>query len=107
MAAYHEVVSEHQRLVILQALTEDADYSHNEAVLHSMLAAIGHGLSLDALRAQLRWLEDVGLVTVEEVKLVGLVARVTARGVDAARGLARVDGVARPRPGMSHGVGHV
>ncbi|MEW5974123.1 MAG: hypothetical protein AB1713_10245 [Pseudomonadota bacterium] len=105
MAAYSDVVSEHQRLVILQALTEDADYSHNEAVLHTMLAAIGHGLSLDALRAQLRWLEDVGLVTVEEVKLVGLVARVTARGVDAARGLARVDGVARPRPGQTHGFG--
>lgn len=100
MAAYSDVVAEHQRLVILQALTEDADYSHNESVLHTMLSATGHGLSLDALRAQLRWLEDVGLVSIEEVRVVGLVARITARGLDAARGLARVDGVARPRPGM-------
>ena len=107
MMSYPELISEHQRLVILQALLEDAGYAHNEAVLQAMLAATGYGLSLDALRAQLRWLQDVGLVTVDEVKLVGLVARITARGVDAARGLARVDGVARPRPGISHGAGHV
>ena len=100
MKVYASVVQEHQRLVILQALSEDGDYSHNEHVLHSMLAALGHGMSMDALRAQLRWLEDVGLVSIEEVKLVGLLVRITARGVDVAKGFARVDGVARPRPGV-------
>lgn len=100
MTPYPDMIKQRQRLLILQVLTEDAGYSHNEAVLHTTLASMGQGISLDALRAELRWLEDVGLVTVEEVKIVGLVVTINTRGVDVARGLARVDGVARPRPGM-------
>lgn len=100
MATYAEVLSGHQRLLILQMLSEDADYASNEVVLSTLLESVGHGLSQDALRAHLRWLAEVGLVTLEEVRPVGLLARITARGLDVARGLARIDGVARPRPGM-------
>jgi len=37
---------------------------------------------------------------VEYMRVVGFVARLTRRGQDVAQGLQRVDGVARPRPGV-------
>lgn len=94
--SYSDAVSADQRLVILEALEQDSGYSHNEHVLRSMLEATGHHVSRDMLRSQLAWLEEQGLVT---VALVGetRVAKLTGRGEDAARGNARIPGVARPR----------
>ena len=89
---------EHQRLAILRVLAEDADYATNESVLGSALEALGHGIGSDRLRTELHWLSEQGLIGVEEV--AGLqVARLTRRGEDVARGIARAPGVARPRPG--------
>lgn len=94
--SYTDTVAADQRLVILQALEQDPDYRHNEHILRSMLGAVGHGISRDALATQLAWLDEQGLVGLEEV--AGMrVARLTARGEDVACGRARVPGVARPR----------
>lgn len=93
---YSDVVSADQRLVILQALEQDAGYSHNEHVLRSMLSATGHHVSHDRLRSHLAWLEEQGLIRIERVGDLQ-VACLTARGEDAARGHAIIPGVARPR----------
>lgn len=94
-----DIVTEDQRLVILQALEQDPDYSHNEHVIGRVLSAMGHTVSSDRLRTHLAWLAEQGLVTIEDV--AGLqVAKLTRRGEDAALGRARVPGVARPRPGV-------
>lgn len=94
-----EIVTEHQRLVLLQVLEEDADYAQNETVLQTALSAVGHGISGDRLRTELAWLAEQGLVTIESV--AGLqVAKLTNRGEDVALGRTRVPGVARPRPGV-------
>ncbi|PWG62845.1 VpaChn25_0724 family phage protein [Spiribacter halobius] len=96
--SFSEHAARDQRLVILQALEEDAGYSHNEHVLRSVLRAFGHAVSRDALRSQLAWLAEQGLIELEESSGVQ-VASLTPRGEDVATGAARVPGVARPRPG--------
>lgn len=85
------------RLVVLRLLNEDPSYSTNESILRDALANFGHTVSRDKVRTELRWLEEQGLVTIQEVTTV-LVVRLTTRGADVATGAARVDGVKRPGP---------
>jgi repressor of nif and glnA expression len=94
--SYRDLVEADMRLVILQVLEEDPDYSHNERILQAALERVGHGISSDRLRTELRWVEEQGLVTIDDVGL--FVVKLTHRGEDVALGRARVDGVARPRP---------
>lgn len=96
--SYRALIDEHIRLTILQVLEQDAQYAHNETVLQSALSAVGHGVSADRLRSELAWLAEQGLVVVTDTG--GLqVAKLTARGGDAALGRVQIPGVARPRPG--------
>ncbi|RMG56317.1 MAG: hypothetical protein D6717_06780 [Gammaproteobacteria bacterium] len=96
--SFPQIVIENARLIILQALEEDPDYSHNEDILRGVLEAFGHRLSHDRLRTELHWLAEQGLVGLEQVRDL-LVVRLTPRGEDVALGNTRVPGVARPRPG--------
>jgi len=95
--SYTQIVMENIRLIILQALEEDVDYSHNEEVIRGVLGTFGHRISHDRLRAELHWLAEQGLVTINDVSGL-LVIKLTARGEDVALGRSRVPGVARPRP---------
>lgn len=95
---FSEFARERRRLSALQLLAEAPGYSHNDGVLRAGLAAVGHAVSADALRGDLAWLAEQGLVAVEEVGEVR-VARLTERGEDVAAGRAGCPGVARPRPG--------
>lgn len=95
---YSELVTADLRLVALQALEQDPDYSHNEHVLSSVLASLGHAVSTDRLRTELNWLSEQGLITVDDVH--GLwVVKLTRRGEDVALGRTTAPGVKRPRPG--------
>lgn len=97
------IMEEDRRLVILRCLHEDADYSINESLLVKALAAYGHGVGRAVVLADLAWLAEVGLVTVEALPRAGReplqVATLTNRGAEVAEGRARVPGVARPTPG--------
>jgi len=97
MGNFSDLVDEDRRLAILRTLAEDAGYSLNESVLQSCLDALGHNVSRDRVRTDLRWLEEQGLVRLDEVVSV-LVATLTGRGTDVAAGRATVPGVKRPRP---------
>ncbi len=66
--------------------------SANESILDSCLDAYGHSISRDAVRTQMRWLEEQGLLSIEKVGET-LVAKLTGRGDDVATGQAVVDGV--------------
>jgi len=92
---YVQRVAEDRRLAILLLLAEAPGGRSNEALLQAALPIYGHDPSLDTVRSDLAWLAEQGLVATEEP--AGLVvARVTARGEDAAAGRARVPGVKRP-----------
>lgn len=97
------IIEKDRRLVILRSLQEDDDYSLNESLLAKVLEAYAHGVPRDVLRADLAWLAEQGLVTVDDLPRPGkeplMVAKLTSRGADVAEGRARVPGVARPTPG--------
>ncbi|MFM5095801.1 VpaChn25_0724 family phage protein [Aeromonas rivipollensis] len=97
MSSMREFVVSDQRLLILRSLREMTGYSANDSILDSCLEAYGHSISRDAVRTQMRWLEEQGLITVEKVGET-LVAKLTGRGDDVATGQAVVDGVKKPRP---------
>ena len=95
--SYRDLVEADIRLGILQLLEEDPDYSYNERILQALLGKLGHSLSGDRLRTELHWLLEQGCVALEDGAGL-LIARLTARGEDAALGRVRVPGIARPRP---------
>jgi len=95
--SYNQLIAKAVRLALLQILEKDPNYSHNEYILQTVLEQLGHGLSSDRIRTECRWLEEQGLLILEDVSGV-LVARIKQRGVDVALGRSRIDGIARPRP---------
>lgn len=94
---YEQFITENIRLVILQLLSEDNDYAHNDAVLKTALSAVGHTVSADKLKTELAWLAEQGAVTLGQVGDY-TVAKLTARGLDVAQGRAQVPGIDRPGP---------
>jgi DNA-binding GntR family transcriptional regulator len=94
---YAEQIRAHLRLAILQSIESVPGYGVHEYLLLERVRALGLGTSADALRTEFNWLAEQGLLEIEPLE-AGSVARITARGADAARGLAIVPGITRPRP---------
>jgi hypothetical protein len=84
------------RLVSLRILAEMPGYRANSSVLSNLLDQFGHSVTRDQVKTDLRWLQEQGLVSIEDASSV-LVATLQERGQDVASGRAVVDGVARPR----------
>ncbi len=95
--SYPDLLAEDQRRIILDALETDADYSHSEHILRSILEHFGHAVSHDKLRTELYWLAEQGLVTLSNHSEV-LIVKLTPRGEDIALGRAAAPGVKRRRP---------
>lgn len=95
--SYHRHLQEDRRLVILRLLLEANGHDLNSSILQSALADFGHNPSRDLLHSELAWLEEQALIKTHRVTSV-LVARLTKRGADVARGRAVVPGVKRPGP---------
>ncbi|MCG9755021.1 ArsR family transcriptional regulator [Shewanella insulae] len=96
--ALQDIMKEHQRLVILRMLTEVAGFDLNESILQDGLIAYGLDISRDGLRTQLAWLEEQGLIRLEQLGGTQK-AVLTSRGEDVATGRAVVPGIKRPRAG--------
>lgn len=88
-------LSEDRRLVMLRLLAELQLYRANSTVLWMNLEAHGHAITRDQTKTELRWLEEQGLVSIEEAAGL-LIATLTERGQDVASGRAKQPGVARP-----------
>ncbi len=84
------------RLVCLRILADLPGYRSNSSVISNLLDQFGHAVTRDQTKTELRWLEEQGLVSIEDTGSV-LVATLKERGQDVAAGRATVDGVARPR----------
>ena len=97
MNKFANLVAEDQRLRILQLLAEADGYDLNIRILGAALAEIGHQPSQDKLRSELAWLEEQGLIATRVVGSI-VVATAAHRGLDAAKGRARIPGVKRPEP---------
>lgn len=93
---FSEFLRHDQRLVMLRILSELPQYRSNSSVIHSLLGQFGHHPSRDQVRAELTWLAEQGLVTVDDIGSV-LVVTLTERGEDVATGRSAVPGVSKPR----------
>ena len=90
--------TEDRRLVILRGLASATGYRINEYLLKRYLDTLAHEVSQDRLAADLAWLAEQSLITVQKPEGV-TVAILTTRGLDVAEGRAHVPGIARPQPG--------
>ncbi|WP_088158724.1 VpaChn25_0724 family phage protein [Achromobacter xylosoxidans] len=84
-----------QRLVLLRLLAEMPSYRANSSVLAIALERYGHAMTRDQVKTELRWLEEQGLLGIEDLDTV-LVATLRERGQDVATGRTTVPGVKRP-----------
>mgnify|MGYP001627281652 FL=1 len=97
--AMHKIMQEDRRLVILRSLNEMGGYEANESIINQCLESYGHHVSRDTVRSELAWLDEQQLIAVRDVSGY-MVAKLTARGADAATGKAIVPGVKKPRPAL-------
>lgn len=95
---YSAHVTEDRRLVILRLLLDSAAYTANEYILQTMTERLGHVVSADLVRTDLAWLQEQGLIKIDQVADVQI-AHLLVRGEDVARGRIEVPGVKRPRAG--------
>lgn len=94
--SFADYLRQDQRLVMLRILSEVPQYRSNSSVIHSLLGKFGHHPSRDQIRAELTWLGEQGLVSVDDIGSV-LVVTLTERGEDVATGRSSVPGVSKPR----------
>ncbi len=99
--SFSDRIREETRLAILRCLAEAPEYTAADGLLHGQVNAVGLVCSLAQLRAQMAWLNELGLVVTQRAggELGITLATLTAMGLDVSSGRARVPGVARPRPG--------
>lgn len=98
MSKLADLMTEERRLQLLCLLAESTAYTASVDVLHMVLGTMGLGVSHDRLGTELEWLAEQELVHLNRIGAVAT-AEVSVRGLDVARGLAKVPGVARPKPG--------
>lgn len=96
--SFAEFIDEDRRLVILRALKDQIDGTLNETLLQRAMEAFGHRVSRDVVKSHLRWLADVGAVSLSEVSGY-LIATLTARGDDHVERRSVIDGILKPSPG--------
>lgn len=96
---YQDFQTEGRRLGILRILSRRNMFTANEYSLNDELGGnYGHHVSKDMLHSDIAWLEEQGLVIVQQPR-AGWIITLTSRGNDAAEGRARIPGVAQPQPG--------
>ena len=100
MSSFDRTIAEHRRLAILRVLSKAPGHSGNCSILTDATNHLGVAGTRDQVRGDMRWLDEQGLVTLEELRTL-LVARITQAGLDVANGLSRRDGVKKPSPADS------
>lgn len=93
--SYLDHLREHMRLIILRALAQEPNYTHNDAILADIAKSYAVDRGRDFVKAEIRWLETIGAVTVKQMGSA-LIVTATQRGVDHAERRVVIDGVRRP-----------
>jgi hypothetical protein len=93
---FAEHLTADRRLVLLRMLAEQIAYKANSTVLTHRIDQLGHAMSRDQVKTQLYWLAEQDLVSLDEPVPGVLVATLTARGMEVAKGYVVAPGVSRP-----------
>jgi len=99
MDNYANTLSKHRRLTILKFLSDSPEYTSNASILVEVCNGFGVTSSRDQVSGDLIWLAENGLILRADNGGF-IIATATTRGVEVAQGIARHDGVQRPRPGQ-------
>ena len=94
---YNEQMTAFRKLETLNILFAQPAYTAHEFDLKTALKANGHAVASDTLRTDLNWLNEQGLVYIDQTSSVYVIT-LTARGNETREGLTSVHGVARPEP---------
>ena len=97
MSDFDEFLTHDARLVMLRELSQRTDYRLNESALTKVLDIFGHHRSREWVRTQLRKLEELGAVRVEENNRI-MVATITRAGLDHVERRSVIEGVSKPSP---------
>jgi len=89
----------HVRLAILRLLDGAPGYSANDSVLTQSVEQLGLQCTRDQMRGHLIWLEEQRAVTLLRPTDTMIVANLTERGADLAKGRSSIPGIQRPSPG--------
>lgn len=98
MSSFDKYVTEDRRLCILRCLAGQTANTLNESILQRAAIGYGHNVSRDVIKQDLRWLAEIGAITVREVAEY-LIATLTERGLDHVERRTAIDGVAKPMLG--------
>lgn len=96
--SYVEYLELDARLVILRGLAAQATGRLNEVIITKMLDDFGYSKSRDWTRTQMRKMEEVGAVKLEEAGTV-LIATITRAGLDHVERRSFMEGIGKPSPG--------
>ena len=91
------IIREHARLIVLRVLAAEANGASNSSALQDHLQLYGINKPRDWLHEELRWLADIGAVTLTDMDTVRI-ASITAKGLDHVERRVRIEGVKRPSP---------
>jgi hypothetical protein len=92
---YEGITREHARLIMLKALAEQPDGRLNSDLLGATLEDFAITRSRQWVNDELRYLADLGAVTVKEMGSVR-VAEITAKGADHVERRIVIEGVKKP-----------
>lgn len=96
--SFRDHITADLRLVLLRVLECAPGYECNSSILQRSVEDYGHNPSRDQVHTELSWLAEQGLVTLEKPVATVVVATLTGRGQDVAKGRSNVPGVKRPGP---------
>jgi hypothetical protein len=85
------------RLVLLRCLAAQQAYRGNDSILQFEAKSFGLERSRDVIRNELRWLNQMEAVKLEDIGPV-LVATLTRRGLEHVQGLTTIEGINKPSP---------
>lgn len=94
-----DVYREHLRIAVLRLLEQAPGHSANGSIIQEAVNRVGIKAGRDQIRTELAWLQEQGLISVEEVAPKLHVAELTQAGLDVATGQRTVPGIKRPAPG--------
>ncbi|MDR1424273.1 MAG: hypothetical protein LBI92_06710 [Azoarcus sp.] len=94
VSVLQDAQQEDRRLCILGMLLESSRYMANDRVLRATLEQLGHSVTAARVRADLSWLEDVGLISIRVTDGL-LVTALREEGEEVARGIRQMPGVAQ------------
>ena len=95
-------IEEDARLVMLKELASQLNGRLNETILASVLEAFGHTRSKDWIRTQLRKMQELGAIVLQEVgegERTLLVAQITRAGEDHLLLRSQIEGIKLPSRG--------